>query len=954
MHAFLLVHAALGAVLQNPLYSDDMMLASGSSYDVRPFISGFTTSPGEAVNVTFMGRTYSTHSSATMNPPNTTVDCPSCRYNWEVQMNSCYGTVKGGRLAPLNETLVVKGTTNTLTYTNVACGQVYVCGGQSNMELPLSYVDAGEAIAQAFNYSASWRLFRVPHVARDAPQMSMPAVDSHTKLPAKWLVANKTLALAFSATCFLTARHVEEMIWNSAPFGLIWSSWGGTRVEAWTPDTKGAGCAATAPEPAPEGNAQLYNGMINPLTRYSLRGAFWYQGEDNVITHSSRAEYACAFKAMINQWRDAWTGIGDFAFIYAQLSAYTGVMNSGFGDISVIRLAQRDSLSHIGLDTTGMAVTFDLGDPTAPLGDVHSRHKDPVARRLALQALHVMYAYQEGETVTNHVAPQLSNNMTLHYSGPMLTAATMDASASSVTVSFDFGSGLHLNDTMGCKIHRGIGFNGRPIGGECCAAHDTFQLCTGDVTNTTMLGCVNATSVTLDSRAGTVTLGWGGTRRDESSDGPTTTPTSVRYAYANYPQCALYNEAELPASPFVATLDVLGVDAATARVTGTASVAGEAALIAPALTPPMGLNSWNAFHCNVDERKMRAMADALVSTGLKKAGYEFVNIDDCWQVERSPNGSINADPARFPGGIKSLADYVHSLGLKFGVYTAQREQTCQRRPGSWEHEAIDVQSYCDWGVDYLKIDQCQGQRYAALNTSWIKFRAAIDECSKRRGFPMVMSIESCDDPAACGTWVGSLANLWRTGGDIQAYFGSVLSNAAKNTRMAAVAGPTGGPLNGGHWNDPDMLQVGTIGLSLDEQRSHFALWNLMAAPLLIGADVSMLPAYALEILGNSEITAIDQDSRGVQGVPVGPFAAAGNQDCWAKPLANGDVAVVILNVGDAAATVTCLLADLGVTTAPTNVRDLWAHSNVTPLPKAGGSISARLESHANMFVRIST
>ena len=296
---------------------------------------------------------------------------------------------------------------------------------------------------------------------------------------------------------------------------------------------------------------------------------------------------------------------------------------------------------------------------------------------------------------------------------------------------------------------------------------------------------------------------------------------------------------------------------------------------------------------------------------------------------------------------------MHSLGLKFGVYTAQREETCQRRPGSWQHEAIDVRSYCDWGVDYLKIDQCQGQRYAALNTSWIKFRAAIDECTNARGYPMVMSIESCDDPATCGQWVGSLANLWRTGGDIQAYFGSVLKNAAGNTKMAAVAGPTGGPLNGGHWNDADMLQVGNIGLSLDEQKSHFALWNLMASPLLIGADVSMLSNETLAILGNQEITAIDQDAKGVQGVPVGPSAATGGQSCWAKPLANGDVAAILLNVEDEAMTVTCHLADLGVSVAPTKVRDLWAKAWLTPLPKAGGSISAKLASHANMMVRIS-
>lgn len=211
----------------------------------------------------------------------------------------------------------------------------------------------------------------------------------------------------------------------------------------------------------------------------------------------------------------------------------------------------------------------------------------------------------------------------------------------------------------------------------------------------------------------------------------------------------------------------------------------------------------------------------LVSSGLAKLGYQYVNIDDCWQVARDPDGTINADPARFPGGIKALADYVHSKGLKFGLYSAQREFTCQSRPGSWKHEAQDVATYCNWGVDYVKLDGCRGRGWQHQNTSWIKFRHAIDECTRTRGFPMVFSVESCDDPNQCGTWIPKLANLWRTGGDIQAYFGSVMSNAEHNTRMAEHAGPSGGPLGGGHWNDADMLQVGNTGLSHDEQQSHF-------------------------------------------------------------------------------------------------------------------------------------
>eukprot|EP00038_Savillea_parva_P027673 m.60896 g.60896 ORF g.60896 m.60896 type:complete len:942 (-) comp7987_c0_seq1:114-2939(-) len=923
-----LVGTSEGRIWQNRLFSDNMILESREAYDIRPFVSGFGDTPGEAVTVTF-GKPGLLHGSY----PTTVGEDGT----WDVQMNCCD--------AMEDQQLTVVGESNNLTYTNVACGQVYVCSGQSNMELPLHYVENGTAEIAAAD-RPNWRLFRVPHTTAETPQSDMAAEDDKTGYQATWLVSTPEVAANFSATCYLTARHINDMLWDGAPFGLIWASWGGTRVEAWSPrdtikkcqDTPGGGW------PSLNGSQEysaLYNGMIHPLTKYSIRGAIWFQGEHNIVTHTSRERYACIFGNMINDWRDAWKGIGDFPFLWAQLAPYTGYSQfAGHGDTSVIRLAQADDLPKIGLDTTGMAVTIDLGDPEAPAGDVHSRKKEEVAYRLALQAMHTAYAFQEGENVSNYDHMNMTPHpFPLHYSGPMATTATAKAMSSvdTVEITFDFGTSMYLNDTAGCDIHRGIDFHGNPIGGECCKAHDTFQLCTGNLSNTTELVCTNATSVSIGPDSVTVSAG-------DASQGATAF-TSVRYAYANYPQCALYNKYGLPAGPFVLPIASSNKDESIA-VTETQV----AAFDPPASTPPMGLNSWNAFHCNVDERKMRAMADALVSTGLAKSGYEFVNIDDCWQVERSPNGSINADPTRFPGGIKALADYIHSIGLKFGVYTAQKTFTCQRRPGSYQHEAIDVESYCDWGVDYLKIDACFGPGWPVANQSWINFRAAIDKCASKRGYPIVMSVESCDDPDTCGQWIGKLANLWRTGGDIQATFQSVLGNAASNTRMAAKAGPTGGPLGGGHWNDADMLQVGNIGLSWIEQRSHFSLWVMMASPLLIGSDVSMLTNDSLTILGNSEVTAINQDKKGVQGVPVGPSSDV--QSCWTKPLVNGDVAVIVLNTGDNATTVSCTLDQLGITGKVTGVRDLL-NQKAGSLP-ADGAFSAHLDSHDHIFLRVST
>jgi sialate O-acetylesterase len=576
------------------LYGDNMILESREAYDIRPFIAGWAK-PGEAVKVTFAKHTYPT-----------TADSEG---NFEVQMNCCD--------ALTDQVLTIEGESNTLNFKNVACGQIYVCSGQSNMELPLSYVNNGTEEIAAAPFSPNVRLFHIGHQA-------LQNGTARDVISGDWVEAGPTNVGKFSAVCYLTAKKISELYWGDLPFGLIETAWGGTRVEAWAPPSTIETCKGVGPAPAPmpdqQGYSALWNGMVAPLTKFSIRGVLWFQGEHNIVTHTTRERYACTFGAMINAWRDAWTGIGDFPFLYVQLAPYTGYAapegDYPHGDISAIRLAQADSLPKIGLDTTGMAVTIDLGDPTAPAGDVHSRLKETVAERLALQAMHVAYAFQEGEVISNYDHPeQTPNNVSLYFSGPIVHAASSSSSPATelrgleVTLSFQHGEGLYTNDTHGCDIHRGTDGNG----GECCAAKDTFQLCTGSLDNTTTLVCVNASSYKLNAD-GTIAVTGPATI---NTDGTASAPTSIRHAYANYPQCALYNKAKLPASPFVIAITTGARATIAAPSTGTV-----------AATPPMGLNSWNGFHCNVDERKMRAMADALVTTGLKDAGYSFVNIDD--------------------------------------------------------------------------------------------------------------------------------------------------------------------------------------------------------------------------------------------------------------------------------------------------------------------------------------
>jgi len=288
-----------------------------------------------------------------------------------------------------------------------------------------------------------------------------------------------------------------------------------------------------------------------------------------------------------------------------------------------------------------------------------------------------------------------------------------------------------------------------------------------------------------------------------------------------------------------------------------------------ALTPPMGWNSWNKFACNVSEDLIKGTADAMVKSGMKDAGYEYVVIDDCWQVSRDANSNIVADPERFPHGMKAVGDYIHSVGLKFGIYSDAGSKTCQSRPGGLGHEYQDAIQYAAWGVDYLKYDWCNTTTQDA-KASYANIRAALDAS----GRSIVLSI--CEwgtaKPWLWGKEVGG--NLWRTTGDItDKWEGStkwpdgsccsngMLVNLDLEVGLASYAGP-------GHWNDPDMLEVGNGGMTDTEYRSHFSLWSILAAPLIAGNDLRNMRPEIRDILTNKEVIAVDQDSLGREGERV--------------------------------------------------------------------------------------
>jgi alpha-galactosidase len=361
-----------------------------------------------------------------------------------------------------------------------------------------------------------------------------------------------------------------------------------------------------------------------------------------------------------------------------------------------------------------------------------------------------------------------------------------------------------------------------------------------------------------------------------------------------------------------------------------------------ALTPPMGWNSWNKFGCNVSEELIRGAADAMVASGMKDAGYRYVVIDDCWQVSRSADGTIVPDPERFPSGMKALADYVHSKGLGFGLYSDAGTKTCAGRPGSKGHEEQDAKTYASWGVDYLKYDWCHTEGQDTRDAY-----QRMSQALRATGRPIVFSI--CEwGSTRPWLWAPGVGHLWRATGDIQdcwdcgkSWGGMGVSHIID---LMADLYPYHGP---GHWNDPDMLEVGNGGLSLAENRAHFSMWCLFAAPLMAGNDLQAMKPEIRAILTDAEAVAVDQDPLGMQGRKVRDRGAL---EVWMKPLADGSRAVVLLNRGTEVAPMSVQWEDVGLSPeTQAAVRDIWAKKDAGPV---AGRYETKVGPHDVAFLRV--
>jgi len=358
-----------------------------------------------------------------------------------------------------------------------------------------------------------------------------------------------------------------------------------------------------------------------------------------------------------------------------------------------------------------------------------------------------------------------------------------------------------------------------------------------------------------------------------------------------------------------------------------------------ARTPPMGWNSWNKFRNQVSDKMVREMADAIVKSGMKDAGYIYVNIDDTWEsAHRDANGNIQTNN-KFPD-MKALADYIHSKGLKLGIYSSPGPRTCAGYLGSFEHEEQDARTYAGWGIDYLKYDWCSAsQVYDEQQSTMANAYAKMGLALLNSGHPIVYSL--CQygqrDVGEWGANVGG--NLWRTTGDISDRWQS-MSNIGFNLQPGRekFAGP-------GHWNDPDMLEIGNGGMTDEEYRTHMSLWCILAAPLLAGNDIRDMSKTIADILMNKEVIAVDQDKLGKQGVRV---AKDGDLEVWSKPLADGGFAVGLFNRGESAAKITAKWSDVG-TKGSHKVRDLWQHKD---LGSVNDEFSAEVPTHGVVMIKV--
>jgi alpha-galactosidase len=369
------------------------------------------------------------------------------------------------------------------------------------------------------------------------------------------------------------------------------------------------------------------------------------------------------------------------------------------------------------------------------------------------------------------------------------------------------------------------------------------------------------------------------------------------------------------------------------------TAAAPAAVATPAGSadvPPMGWNSWNKFQCSgLNATVVKQMADAIVSRGMDRLGYRYVNLDDCWMApQRDQNGNLQADPQKFPLGIKDVADYVHAKGLKLGIYSAAKTYTCAGRPGSLGHETQDAKLFASYGADLLKYDICFDHSVDSPS-----LYTTMGNALKATGRPIVFSLcnQGLQEPWRFGPETGG--SLWRTTDDINDSWNSMIGIADQQAGLETFAGPN-------RWNDPDMLEVGNGGMTTDQYKVHFSLWSLLNAPLILGNDLRSMDATTQSILTNADLIAVNQDWSGAQGRRI---RDDGEQEIWAKTMSDGSVVVALLNRNTSETAVSTTLSEIGLSgSASAGLKDLWSKA----VSSTTGTISATVPATGVVVYRV--
>ena len=819
-----------------PVFSDGLVLQTWAEGDARSFVYG------EADLLSVVQLTMESADPSMPYSKIYTATADAHTGKWAVQLDGTYiadlQKRHGPKFGPYR--LVVQGGGATVTVQNVTYGDVYVCAGGENMARAVGSVGSAAAaaiVSDAAHNFTSIRLFSAPNasvwgsasVASDLTDFSalcflsgraMQTLYNPTGTPPTSLPSNVTCPVGLISAAALGKVGAHLLDWAPRDEPSVRSACAGMLAVHAASDGRGQQATATG---------DAFETFLQPLQSLAIRGMFWSFDDDGGGLASAgltgrgsfpgHFNYAQCFRACVESWRDGGE-IGDWSLALTQQPGDDSA-GRGAAGTAVVQLAQADARPQAGLVYQGRGLTT---TSLAPLMDLTKPWLHEAARRLALGMLH---------TAFSKMSPQLKW-------GPprFLRVESVSASGGAYSIALVFdargvaprgkeGQGPLLLQVMGVPGTTAKGADTSSSGGgKHCEALVQLGNCPANphrssTSSSPLLSPVsggdeeeavcqwsNATTIALfrpfndTTAAAEWQLQVGFAFRPSAIDTSTASSlntTRVRYGVGAGPgdcmlvQCHAKPDGVpvdcIPAVAFETTLDlgsspplfrkatVVPPDAvaATAEVASTAAERESGAIV----PPPMGFNTWNRWHCWVNEHKLKETADQLLALGLAAAGYTNLNIDDCWQAHRALdahtgeyNGTILAEPSRFPSGIKGIADYAHSKKLQFGIYTAQCSYTCQLKAGSYQHEAIDARFYCDNGVDYVKIDACGAPCHPVHNTSWIRFRAALDQCSHK----VLMAVSSCGPQGGasvpeCGQWVASgavSADVWRTTGDIQA------------------------------------------------------------------------------------------------------------------------------------------------------------------------------------------